>query len=126
MPDSDPFPRMKRENVRVLLGALSPHGFVQHNKTIFFYRDRDELRDIFFIQKMRFIAIALRYGVMRRPDNPDWEAGIANARRLSKGDFYRCIYVDHVERSIGRLLTDFESEAIPYFSQFQSPDDLTA
>ena len=71
MPDSDPFPRMKWENVRVLLGGLSPHGFVQHNKTIFFYRDRDELRDIFFIQKMRFIAIALRYGVMRRPDNPD-------------------------------------------------------
>ena len=126
MPDADPFPRVKRAIIRVLLGALSPHGFVQHNKTVYFYRDRDDLRDIFFIQKMRSDAITLTYGVKRRPD--DWEPGIpnANARRLNEGDFYCCKYVDHVERSIARLVTDFESEAIPYFSQFQSPDDLPA
>jgi len=75
---------------------------------------------------MRSNAIALTYGVMRRPDEPDWEPGIPNARRLNEGEFYRCKYVGHVEHSIGRLVGDFETEAIPYFNQFQTPADLRA
>ena len=37
--------------------------------------------------------------------------------------FYR---VNFVFGSRHLIIADFESEAIPYFSQFQSPDDLPA
>jgi len=126
MPDADPFSRVKRAIIRALANGVAPHGFTQYRTTAYFIRDRGDLRDIFFFQKMRSNAITIAYGTMRLPDDVDWSPAVPNARWLRDQEFYRCKYVDHVEKSIGRAIADLESEAIPYFSQFQTADDLPA
>ena len=67
---------------------------------------------------------------MKRIASQDWY----RIRRVSDGitfidepyiqEFYRCKYVDHIDGSIGRAVADFESEAIPWFAQFQVVADL--
>jgi len=125
MPDADPFPKVKREILRVLTDSVRPLGFIQFRKTTFFIRDRGPIRDIFFVQKMRSNAISIAYGVLIVPDNQDWSPGIPNARWLRNQEFYRCKYVDHVVKSIGRAADDFLAEAVPWFAEFQTLDDVT-
>ena len=102
MPDADPFPR----------------------STVYFYRDRGPIRDVLFFQKMRSNAVAIVYGVAYSSNDDNWTPGLLNARWLRDQTTYNCKYVEHVERSIGRAVVEFESEALPWFAQFNTLADL--
>ncbi len=121
----DPYPKIKTAILKVIAHHVEPLGFRQHLKTTYFYRDRRGIRDIFFFQKMRSNAVTFAYGSLAVPTETDWTPGIPNAQWLRGPEFYRCKYVDHVQNSISRAMTDFVAEAIPWFEQFQSVDDLS-
>ena len=123
MPDADPFPRVTRAIIRRLADGVGPHGFSQFRTTTYFVRDRGPIRDVFFFQKMRSNTITICYGVMAVPDD-DWTPCVPNGRWLRDQESYRCKYVDHVDASIGRAVSDLESEAIPWWDGFTTADEL--
>lgn len=127
MLDADPFPKVKRAIIHALEEGVRPHGFLQFQKTAYFVRDRGSLRDAFFFQKMRSNAICIAYGMSTVPEEGEWQPSLhrdAN-KWLNDQEFYRCKYVDQVERSIGRVVADFEKEALPWYERYQSLDDLS-
>jgi hypothetical protein len=126
MLDADPFPKVKRAILRVLEDGVRHHGFSQFQKTAYFVRDRGGLRDAFFFQKMRSNAICIAYGMSIVPEEGEWQPGLHRDAYnwLNGQEFYRCKYVDHVERSIGRAIADFEKEALQWFERYQTLDDL--
>ena len=126
MPNADPFPKVKRAILRVLKEGVGRHGFIQFQKTVYSIRDRERLRDAFFFQKMRSNAICIAYGMSTVPEDGEWNPGLLPEvyRWLNGHEFYRCKYVDQVERSIGRAVADIETEALPWYQQFQSLEDL--
>jgi hypothetical protein len=124
MPNADPYTNVKHAILRVLAAGVAPHGFTQFRTTTYFIRDRGPIRDLFFFQKMRSNAVTIAYGVTLAPSDDDWSPGIPNARWLRDQEYYRCKYVEHVDRSIARAVADFESEALPWFDHFQTKADL--
>ncbi len=120
----DPYPKIKKAIFKVIAHYVEPLGFRQHLTTTYFYRDRRDIRDIFFFQKMRSNAVTFAYGSMAVPAETAWTPGVPNAKWLRNQEFYRCKYVEHVQDSISRAMTDFIAEAIPWFEQFQGVDDL--
>ena len=120
----DPYPKIKNAIFKVVAECAEPLGFQQLKKSTYYYRDRRDIRDIFFFQKMRSNAVTFAYGVLAVPTDDNWTPGIPNAQWLRSQEFYRCKYVDHVRDSIARAMMDFVSEAIPWFEKFQTVDDL--
>lgn len=120
----DPYPKIKNAIVKVIAANVEPLGFRQLKKSTYFLRDRHDIRDIFFFQKMRSNAIAFAYGVLAVPTDDSWTPGIPNAQWLRWQECYRCKYVEQVHDSISRAMRDFVTEAIPWFEQFQTVADL--
>jgi hypothetical protein len=124
MPDPHPFPKIRRKIVKLLTEGLARHGFSQHGSTAYFIRDRGSVRDAMFFQKMRSNAITIAYGVSSVPDG-EWSPGLRHAKWLAQQNFYIVKYVEHVESSIGKVLADFEREALPWFEKFRDGADVS-
>jgi hypothetical protein len=120
----DPYPKIKNAICKVIAEYVEPMGFQQLKNSTYYFRDRRDVRDIFFFQKMRSNAITIAYGVLAVPTDDNWIPGIPNGQWLARQEFYRCKNIDHVRDSISRAMADFTTEAIPWFEQFQSVGDL--
>jgi len=124
MPDPHPFPKIRRAILKLLGPGLARHGFSQFGSSAYFYRDRNQVRDALFFQKMRSNAITIAYGVSLVPDEGEWAPGLRHAKWLANQNFYTVKYVEQVASSICRALADFETEALPWFDKFCSDSDV--
>lgn len=125
MKEGDPFPKTKRVISRILRDGMEVHGFNQFNSTAYFIRDRGEVRDLFFFQKMRTPAVSVAYGVTTvPPDDEDWSPSIKNHKWLENQKLYFCKYVEHAERNGPKIVEALECEALKWLEQFQHADDV--
>ena len=120
MTDGDPYPKVKKAFIAIFKKGLSKYGFQQYNTTVYFYRDRGEVRDVIFVQKMRGSAFCVAYGVSAQPATQDWSPGIKKSQWLERQKLYRCKYMEHAENSAKKALAAVESEALPWIEGIKS------
>jgi hypothetical protein len=111
----DPYSKVKRRFISVLKGQLDKHGFVQWKTTVYFYRDRGDIRQVMFFQKVRSMSVAIAYGLSARPNGDDWQPEIETARWLKNQELYDCRYVQRADGTAMKVMEDFAAEALPWF-----------
>ena len=120
MTDGDPYTKVKKSFTAIFKKGLSEFGFNQYKETVYFYRDRGDIRDVIFFQKMRGSAFCVAYGVSVQPDTEDWAPGIKKCKWLQRQKLYRCKYIEHAENSATKAVLAIESEALPWIDKIKS------